>query len=64
MRLLAGDDVLVGVVEIVVADDAGRGLVALQQRQPLGGEIGQKLLQLVLLHGVAFCSTPSVFPCS
>ena len=65
MRLFPSDDVLIGVVEIVVADDAGRGLVALQEREPLAGEIGQELLQVILLHvGIAFCSTPSVFLCS
>ena len=62
VRLFAGDDVLIGVVEIVVADDAGRRFVPLQQREPFGGEVGQKLLQLVLLHAAlsigpayAFC---------
>ena len=65
MGLFAGDDVLIGVVEIVVADDAGGSLVTLQQREPLAGEIGQELLQVVLLHGVyAFCVRLSVSLCS
>ena len=41
MRFLARDHVLVGVVEIVVADDAGRRFVALKNREPLGGKVGQ-----------------------
>ena len=45
VRLLAVDDVLVGVVEIVVADGARAGFVALQQRQPIGGELGEELLE-------------------
>ena len=32
MRLLAADDVLVGVVEVVVAHDAGAGFVTLEDR--------------------------------
>src|SRR6185503_9792764 len=50
MRLFSSDDVLVGVVEIVMADHAGRGFVSLQQRQPFSSDLGQKLLQFVLLH--------------
>ena len=55
---LARDHVLVGVVEVVVADDARRRFVALKNREPLGGTIGEKLAEFVLIH------VRPVFPCS
>jgi len=44
--LLAVDHVLIRVVEVVVADDTGAGFVALEQREPFGGELCQEGLQL------------------
>src|SRR4029079_12079832 len=55
MRLFASNDVLIGVVEIVMANHAGRGFVPLQQRQSFRSHIGQELLQLVRLHAYEFC---------
>jgi hypothetical protein len=50
MRLLAADYVLVRVVEVVVADNAGRGLMPLQQAQTLPREVCQKPAKIVLMH--------------
>ena len=55
VRLLAADDVLVGVVEVVVADEARAGFVALEQRQSLGGELGQESAAARPASSSGFC---------
>jgi hypothetical protein len=65
VRLLAADHVLVGVVEIVVADDAGGGLVALEQRETFGRNVAKKLSKIVLVHvDVVSGGVTPAFPCS
>ena len=44
MRLFAVDDVLIRVVEVVMAHDSCTGFVPLEKRQPFGGKLGQGLL--------------------
>src|SRR4026208_1513361 len=60
MRLFAGDDVLIRVVEVVVTDHARSRLVTLDERDTVGGDRGQQRSEFVLLHVFI---TP-VFPCS
>jgi hypothetical protein len=60
VRFLAVDHVLVSVVEVVVTHRAGTGLVAMQQRNAVGCEIREQLLQFVGLHVELM---PFAFPC-
>ena len=57
VRLFPTDDVLIGVVEVVVAHDPRPGLVTFEDRQPVGGKFRQDVLKFVWLHGCdyAFC---------
>ena len=62
VRLLAADHVLVGVVEVVVADDAGARLVALSSASRSAANSVSSCCSSSLLASVA-ASTPSAFPC-
>ncbi len=54
VHFLARDHVLVGVVEVVVADEPGRRLVAAQHPQLVPVELTKEIEQLCGLHALCF----------
>ena len=54
VRLLARDDVLIGIVDVVIGDLTGRGHVSIERRETLLIEFAQQRDQLAWLHVACF----------
>jgi hypothetical protein len=55
MHVLAGDDVLVGIVERVLSDVTRDGCVSLAQRQLVAVALGEKRKDVSGFHEFCFC---------